>query len=702
MSPQEVAARARASVAHRVDDAMYRARPSMWSSRWEPSPHELLTGPVSDAPHGFLTAERAVLVRDRLPGEADALTARADEVVAGRFRFFGYPEVRVADGGTPDVDPFSGRAWPERHGKLVDYRHRAVGDPKWIWELNRCQELPLLVGASLLTGRAGYSEIAARRLLAWISSHPPGRGIAWTSGFEAGVRSISLALTYDALRGSNVLDSAEHEVVARSLWQHARFIQGDLSRGSSANNHLVGELAGLAVMGCLAPELEGSERWLAEAVDALQVEAHRQIRPDGTGVEQAFTYHVFVVELLLVVTAALDSVGHSVPDPIAAGLERSGDALWAQLGPGEPAPTYGDTDDGRALVLDGRELRDARGVAASIAARFGHGRAASVAGELDATALWLFGARGAAAFARLAPSPDAGSVVLPDGGLTILRSGRMRATVDHGPHGHLSIAAHAHADALCLDVSVGEEGLVVDPGVGSYFARPAVRDAFRGTAFHATVVVDGRDSSVAGGPFLWTTQAASRQLAVDVDGGLVVVEHDGYRRLDDPVLHRRAVVVLDEAVLVVDTLLAGGRHSYAQRWPLHPELDLDERENDRVVARRAGVGLVLAVTASAPMTLTAARGERDPWNGWWSPRLESVIPAWSVAAELAATGRVEIAALVVPFHTEAAPDVGLELLAGGDRTRVVVRTPAGEHGIALDLASDPVDVQRVAPALAAR
>ena len=704
MSPREIAERARRTLGHRVDAVTFHVLPAVWRSRWQPSASTLFATEPRSVPVGFLTAERASELETRIPAEAAALIARADEILDGRFRFFGYPEVRVTEQVPADVDPFTGRAWPERHGKLLDYRHRAVGDPKWIWELNRCQELPVLVAAWLLSGRATYGETAARRLLSWIAAHSPGRGIAWSGGFEAGIRGISLAVTYDALRGSGFLTADEQARVARSLWQHARFIERDPSTGSSANNHRVGELVGLVVIGSLAPELEGAASWVESGVDALAREAEGQIRSDGTGVEQAFSYHVFVVDLLLVAIASLECAGHAAPPEIASALERSGDALWAQLGTGEPAPTYGDTDDGRAIVLDGHGLRDPRGAASAIAARFAHARSARTAGQLDATAFWLFGAQGADTFAHVDESPEPGSLVLPDGGLTILRAGRLRAILDHGPHGHLSIAAHAHADALAIGVSLGEDELVVDPGVGSYFARPAQRDAFRGTGFHATVLVDDTNSSEPGGPFLWTTRAESRLLAADVHDGLVVAEHQGYRRLPDPVTHRRAVVLLADAVLVVDRLEAEHAHTHSQRWPLHPDLDLAELHAKHVVARgRDDVGFVLAVAASSPVGLTVTRGERDPWSGWWSGRLESVSPAWMIAADVEAVGSVEIAALVVPFQSESPPDIGLELGERNEATTVRVRTPAGEETLDLELASNAVRVRRDAmQAVAAR
>jgi hypothetical protein len=619
---------------------------------------------------------------------------RADALMAGTIRFFGYPEVCVED-ASGERDPFTGRRWPPRHGKRIDYRHQATGDPKWIWELNRCQDLPVLAAAWLLTGRDRYGEAASKRLLAWIESHPPGRGIAWSNGFEAGIRGISLATTVDALRGADFLSSTEQVSALRALWQHARWIDRDPSTGSSANNHRIGELVGLVVMGALAPDLDGAERWVEQGLAELAREVDLQIRPDGTSVEQAFSYHVFVVDLLLVATAVLDCCSHPVPPSIAAAIERSGDALWSQLGVNEPAPTYGDADDGRAIVLDAHDLRDPRGTAASVAARFGHSGCALAAGRLDATAVWLFGADGADRFAQVERAPAPESLLLPDGGLAILRTGGRRAVLDYGPHGHLSIAAHAHADALGLDVSLGDARLVVDPGVGSYFAQPKLREAFRGTGFHATVVVDGVSSSVAGGPFLWTRHASARLVAADLEEGLIVAEHDGYLRLEDPVLHRRAVVALGESILVVDRLQASGAHLYSQRWPLDPGLELTGRNVDHVVARQSGAGLVLAVAASQAFELAAVRGCESPLRGWWSERLESVVPSCHVAVDSRAVGVLEFAALLVPFDSASVPEAGLQLETGDLGTRIDVSSPEGEESIELSLGSPTVEFRRM-------
>ena len=599
-------------------------------------------------------------------------------MLEGRVRFFGYPEVTLS-AEEVDVDPLSGFTWPSRHGKRVSYRSAGAADPKWIWELNRCQEIPVLVAAWLVTDDIRYGSAAGDRLRRWVSSHPPGRGIAWGNGFEAAIRAVSMAVAFDGLRGSGLLSDAATMDILRSLWQHARWIERDPSVGSSGNNHRVGELVGLVAIGSLAPELRDSPSWLGRALPELEREAAKQIRGDGTNVEQAFAYHVFVIDLMLVAAALLERTGRPVPQGITAALSRSGDALWAQLGDDEPAPTYGDTDDGRALVMDAEELRDPRGAAAGIAAYLPHGRAARVAGQPDVMSHWLFGSEGARKFACARGAAAPGSVMLADGGLTVIRGQGRRVLVDHGPHGYMRLAAHAHADALSVELSVGSDPLVVDPGVGSYFALPDVRRAFRGTGFHATVVVDGADSSVQGGPFLWTNHAVSRVVAWNADAGILVAEHDGYERLPDPVRHRRAVIAPpgDLVVVVIDRLEGKGAHRYSQRWPLQPTLDVEQTGASAFVAFGPDGGLSVEAAAPAALTLQCIRGQEDPLAGWWSGRLESIEPSWLVSVDVEAVGAVEIVTALVPFGTQAVPDVHLDLEVG-DLPCTVWLSVAGE------------------------
>ena len=112
-------------------------------------------------------------------------SSAAERFLAGNVRYFGYPEVELQAPIDYNRDPSPGRpgrrATPRSSTTAME-----IGDPKWIWELNRCQELPLLAQAWLVSGDERFAEEAAVRMESWTRQQPPGRGIAWSSGFEAG------------------------------------------------------------------------------------------------------------------------------------------------------------------------------------------------------------------------------------------------------------------------------------------------------------------------------------------------------------------------------------------------------------------------------------------------------------------------------------------------------------------------------------
>lgn len=693
MSTGEIGARVAREVRHRVDDLEWRAAPGLWRRRWSPPP--LREGPIA-RPLGFMTAERARILTELDPAGAAGIVARADAVLTGDTSALGYAvTVSQLSGRDLAFDPVSDYVWPNDHGKRLDFRD-APANPKTIWELNRCQELPVLAAASLVSGDRRYEEAAASTLLQWLEHQVPGRGVAWANGFEAGIRAISLALAYDALAARRDLEDRLREPVIGSLWQHASWIERDPSTHSSANNHRVGELVGLLAVARLAPELREAERWTSAALDALRREASVQILPDGAGAEQAFAYTLFVVDLLLVAVALLDATGCNPPDEMLDALERAGHAVWAQLGrPEEEDPTYGDDDDGRAVRLDGFRSRLGRGVAASICARTGSTFARTVAERLDPAACWTFGVEGRDRFERTAPAELPGSVLLKNAGLAVLRRGRARVTVDAGPLGYLSLAAHGHADALAVTLSADGADLIVDPGSGTYFGRAAaIRNAFRGTGFHATVLVDGKDQSSSGGPFLWSRHADSWFHRVDLTHRVVIAEHDGYLGDASPVRHRRAVIVLKSGdVLVYDRVEGEGEHTASVRWPLHESLSAEAVALGEARAEGpAGTGLLVMTTATSPGSMSVAHGQRHPFEGWSSPRLEQLVPAPLVKWDVTFRGKLDAVTLLSPITAEAErPQVDLFMKGEGKVAEIAVKTSGRTQTIRLDLDDPSVD-----------
>jgi hypothetical protein len=204
---------------------------------------------------------------------------------------------------------------------------------------------------------------------------------------------------------------------------------------------------------------------------------------------------------------------------------------------------------------------------------------------------------------------------------------------DGGPHGYLSIAAHAHADALSVEVRHDGVDILADPGTYCYHGEPGWREWFRSTAAHNTVEIGGVSQAESGGPFLWITQPRTRTTTCDAGEQPVqtwTAVHDGYLRLSNPTLHRRSVT-LDSprrVLTVVDTFDISGEVSLRMSWHLGPAVlvDLDGREamlSWQVGPVRHRGTLVLPES----LVWTSHTAEIEPVLGWYSPRFGRRVPA---------------------------------------------------------------------------
>ncbi|WP_445259064.1 alginate lyase family protein [Nocardioides aurantiacus] len=575
----------------------------------------------------LLDQQRAHALLRSHPVAAADVVAAAERVITGRVRYFGYPEVHLDLPVDWSRDGVTGVDWPDVPARRLDHRS-APADPKWVWELNRLQHLPWLAQAYLFTGREEFAQAAVQHLGSWLEQNPVGRGIAWRGAFEAGVRAISVAVALQGLRGSEALTPELYGRVREMLRTSARTCWRERSRFSSANNHLVGEMAGLAVVAMLFPDLPEARRWRRRALRVLEREADRQILPDGAGAEQAVGYQVFTAELLLVV-AVLARAGDVGPRPVLdRAVARSAEYLAGIAGTVDPQPRYGDDDEGFALRLGPEQLRTVRdhlGIVAAVASSH-----PVTTGGL--TAAWVQAATSEVPGRPLVPADPTppGSLHAAHGGLVVLRHGARRLTVDVAPLGYLAIAAHGHADALALTFALDGEAVVDDPGTGSYYGHPEWRRVHRSTPAHATLTVDGQDQSVIGGAFLWKDHARVRLHEVDLERGVVDAEHDGYRRLAEPVVHRRRVEAPpgNDGFLVLDVVIGLGEHEVSVSWPLPPHLGARPDGSGHVVTRDGADLFQVATAGSRPVEHRQVVGDEESHLGWWSDRLESRRPSY--------------------------------------------------------------------------
>jgi hypothetical protein len=468
--------------------------------------------------------------------------------------------------------------------------------------------------------------------------------VNWTSGIELGVRLINLAWIrrlLDSWPGVAALFEGSETTVRQIRW-HQEYLAAFESRGSSANNHVIAEAAGQLAASCAFPWFPESERWRREAASLLARSLAANTFSSGINRELASDYHGFVFELGVLAAAEAAAAGTPVPDDTWRLVCSMADAMASLVDCLGQPPRQGDSDEGRVVLLDA----PARGRWPALLALgdgvFGSlGWWPAVPRDAGSVLLRTLAGDGEEVSGRPAARPDR----FPDAGISILRtaaadSPELWCRCDGGPHGFLSIAAHAHADALSVEVRYGGVDVLADPGTYCYHGEPAWRSYFQSTIGHNTVEVGGRWQSVRGGAFLWLRHAAGRELAVADDGEVAswTGEHDGYR----PAVHRRSVR-LDRAARVVEITdeVSGGAHDVRVAFHLGPDVavSLTSAGRDDDAGAVASLTWPDAVTpGSAELTLPAGlewslhRGETDPILGWYSAGLGHRVPAVTLLA----------------------------------------------------------------------
>ncbi len=75
-------------------------------------------------------------------------------------------------------------------------------------------------------------------------------------------------------------DEIQKKLLGSIYWQ-TYYIEKNLSKYSSANNHRIGEALGLFWIGSLIPTFSRAKKWKEKGWEILCQEIERQIFPDG-------------------------------------------------------------------------------------------------------------------------------------------------------------------------------------------------------------------------------------------------------------------------------------------------------------------------------------------------------------------------------------------------------------------------------------
>jgi hypothetical protein len=590
--------------------------------------------------HSTLFTERfSPLDRETLPPLAiKRLLAAAKALLDGRWLVFGRQHPNFGEHPNWFIDAKSSRHPPtDCYSFDIPYRNEnRIGNIKFIWEPSRHHHLTVLAAAYAVTGDERYAERVAAHLRSFWRDNPFLTGPHWISGIELGIRLIAWVWVRRLLQGwsgATALFENNPQFIDQ-LYHHQRWLSIFSSRGSSANNHLIAEAAGQFVAACAFPCFKESSLWRDHSANILRREVVSQTFPSGLNRELATDYHGLVLELYLAATVEGEKSGYSLGPIVWERIRAMADALAAVMDTNGQPPRQGDSDDGIGLLLDSPNYDRWKSLMATGQCLFGALPWWPKTPRDDLrTCLWTRGIEPPLLphkrpFARPDFFVDAGHVYLRD----TRGTKEIWCRCDHGPHGFLSIAAHAHADALAIELRVDGVQILADPGTYCYHGDPAWRAYFRSTVGHNTLELMSQDQSVSGGPFLWTHHAQSRLIEVkgldeNAPQAMWCAEHSGYAERGGPV-HRRTVI-LERAVRVMTICdeTHGCRDGFTPaRLAFHfgPNVECCLKSG---CAQLSWPGGRAKLELPQMLSWTLHRGQTNPPLGWYSPSFDVKIPS---------------------------------------------------------------------------
>ena len=499
----------------------------------------------------------------------------AEKIVSGRIDLLGLNNLYVGTDIDWHREPVSAKRSPLKHWKEFDDLDSAeTGNKKIVWELNRHQHFFTLGVAYWLTGDEKFAVAFARQLESWMDQNPPGMGINWASSLEVSFRAMSWIWAFHFFRDSEAFTPEIFKNAVKHLYCHGRHIEQYLSKYFSPNTHITGEGLGLYYLGTQLPFLERAKHWRKTGADIMFSEVSKQILPDGVYFEQSSWYQRYTVDFysqFVMLRSMYDGAYYTGPAAeVENCLQNAFKYLMLIMLPDGRTPLVGDDDGGRMLPVTTDATDDFRGTLAVGAAIFNNAEYKYTAGEASEEVFWLMGPDGAKAYESIDESvPKSVSGEMPDGGYCVMRDGWSETDnymlVDCGEVGSLA-GGHGHADALSIEVAVHGRTLLVDSGTYTYHESPELRDYFRSSMAHNTLVIDRISSSIPEGIFTWKERADATRTAWISEERFDFFEgsHNGYERLSNPATHTRSILFLKNDYWIMrDVVETTGEHEYS-------------------------------------------------------------------------------------------------------------------------------------------
>ena len=496
----------------------------------------------------------------------DDVVVRAQALLDGTLRFYGWSDRQVGWPPCWHRNVFSGHDYPLRHWTEISDADATIGDIKDVWELSRFTWVFLLARAWARTEDDRWPEAFWVALESWMHDNPPNTGVNWRCAQESSLRGIAVQFGLSVFGAHHSATPQRRRSAGRLLEATRQRVRPTVGYAlSQRNNHAISEL-------CFLLTLDPSDRRLNRLLRECLSD---QFYADGSYSQQSPTYQRLAIHTLLWL-ATVTTLPSRTEAAMNQALDRSAVFLARIIDPvSRHAPNYGPNDGALLLDLDAAPRAD-------------------FAPTLDLLGLGD-GSTESAAWLPRRPTPDP-MCASSDSTYVTLTAGATHVLMRCGTGRHRP----AHDDQLAVDVWMDGMNVVPDPGTYRYTAAPPWGNALTTATVHARPHVEGSGHIQLGRFLSAPGLEAEARLHRTVDGIQTMTARLPGR---GGALHR-TVAVDGTGVTIIDEVEGGQAHARITHPPAQrPRLEVD-----------------------APKVRTRDASETDPTSGWFSPHYAQRLP----------------------------------------------------------------------------
>ncbi|GAB6150671.1 alginate lyase family protein [Clostridium novyi] len=505
----------------------------------------------------------------------------------------------------------------------INYRDvHKVGNIKNIWEMNRHQVLIPLAVAYRKSGEEKYLDAYTKIISTWVKQNPYKMGVNWTSSLECTFRNISWIVSYYLLY-DYINDKNIKNIIEKNMFLHGKYIFNHLSRYSSANNHLIGELLGLYTTALLFNNIK-LKKWLRFSEKKLYKQFLIQNYDDGVNKEQSIYYHAYVLEFYMLFFSLIDLQHKKIDKKYLNIISKMTEFLYHCVYKSDKELNIGDCDSGRLFDLDKVNSMEYYNSLIFCGILFdSHKYKLTNKFRIDNRSILLFGKQKVDEFTKKSEVDIeylSENKIFKNGGYAFLYDKSNKLVFDFGNLGYLTIAAHGHADCLSILLSKNNKSFLIDPGTYIYDYLPKWRYYFKSTKAHNTIQVDDRDQATYGGSFMWNKKFKSKLNNIIQEKNMILLDaqHDGYSKIG--VIHRRKVYFYFNKYIVIEDILKADNkeHNYKIHYHFHANCRLEEEKNKLIVKNE---NEVINMKFYPFSKIKLFSGSTEPIMGWQSYEL---------------------------------------------------------------------------------